>query len=111
MNRNKLIELFISNLSNAVVHQILEKAIAEQVYIDKYRSEFRNSWQIAKIYREKINPTNRSLPFHDLSEIKEKIIKKVNCELNIRINRGYKNINLELVEELVDNALKELNVS
>ena len=27
MNRNKLLDAFISNLTNAVVHKILEKAI------------------------------------------------------------------------------------
>lgn len=27
MNRNKLIDLFISNLANVVVHKVLEKAI------------------------------------------------------------------------------------
>ena len=30
-NRNKLIELFIGNLSNAVVHKILEKAIENEL--------------------------------------------------------------------------------
>lgn len=110
MNRNKLIEIFTSNLANAVVHQILEKAINEQVYIDKYRNEFKNSWQEAKKYREKINPPDRSLPFHDIGEIKEKVIRKVNSELNIRVSKNYKNIDFSLVEKLVDDALREQKI-
>ena len=65
-NRNKLIEIFISNLANAVIHQILEKAIDEQ--------------EIAKRYREKINPANRNLHVKDIEKIKKKVINKVKSE-------------------------------
>jgi hypothetical protein len=51
------------------------------------------------------------LPFKDLEEIKRKIINNVNSELKLRIDKGYENINLSLVKESVDNALKELNAA
>lgn len=110
MNRNRLIDAFISNLANSIVHQILEKAINEQMYVDKYRNESKNSWQQAKKYREKINPINRSLPFHDISEIREKTISRVKTELNLRASKGYANIDISLVETSVDNSLKELKI-
>lgn len=109
-NRGQLIEIFISNLANAIVHQILEKATNEQAYIDRYDKEMKNSRQIAKTYREKINPANRALPFRDAEEVKQKIINKVNIELNLRISRGYQNINLKLVEEYIDKSLKEMSI-
>ena len=109
-NRNQLIEVFVSNLSNAIVHQILETAIDKQEISEKYVQEYKNSWQIANIYRGKINPANRSLPVQDLEEIKRKIINNVNSELKLRIDKGYENINLSLVLEFVDKALKELKI-
>lgn len=96
-NKNQLIEAFASNLSNAIIHQILEKAIDKPEITEKYFKEMKNSWQIAKDYREKINPSDRSLPFHDLEEIKRKIINNVTSELKLRIDKGYENINLSLV--------------
>ena len=38
------------------------------------------------------------------------IMKKVNNELNLRISKGYKNIDLSLVEPTTDNVLSELGV-
>ncbi|MBM3233896.1 hypothetical protein FJZ19_02255 [Candidatus Pacearchaeota archaeon] len=110
MNRNKLIEIFISNLANSIIHKILEKAIEQAEIAEKYDKEVRNSWQIAKIYREKINPSNRSLPFRDISEIKSKIKSKIENELKLRIEKGYKNINLELIEKFIERALKDMLV-
>jgi hypothetical protein len=110
MNRNKLIEAFTSNLSNAIIHNILEKAIDKEEIAERYSKEIKNSWEIAKKYREKINPINNPLPLHDLEDIKRKITNKVNSELNLRINKGYNNINLSLVKEIVDKSLKELRV-
>ncbi|OGJ15549.1 hypothetical protein A3K73_05160 [Candidatus Pacearchaeota archaeon RBG_13_36_9] len=110
MNRNRLLELFCANLSNAIVHQILETAIDVPEISEKYVKEVKSSWEIAKNYREKINPVNRSLPFHDLEEIKAKVINSVTTELKLRIDRGYTNINLSLVPEFVEKALKELSV-
>jgi len=111
-NRNKIIDLFVSNLANSITHQILEKAAFEIQDINKtkYNKEFLGSWQAAKKYREKINPQNRVLPFHDINEIKQKLTNKVKAELNLRISKGYKNIDLNLVEVYIEKALKELRV-
>jgi len=38
-NRNKLIELFIGNISNSIVHEVLERAVIEDFMADKYRKE------------------------------------------------------------------------
>lgn len=107
MNRNKLIEIFISNMSNAILHEILEKAIDKPEIAGKYNKEIINSFQIAKKYRGKINPVDSSLPEKDIEYIKNKIKRKVKTELNLRISKGYTNINLSLVGELVDKFLKE----
>ena len=110
MNRNRLIEAFISNLANAIIHKILEKAIEQEEIAERYNKEIKNSFQIAKNYREKINPINSPLPTRDLDEIKRKITNKVNSELNLRINKGYKGVDLSQVDEIVDNLLKEIKV-
>ena len=109
-NRNKLIDLFIGNISNSVVHRILEKAIDEEDIRKHYDKEFLTSLNIAKRYREKINPINTPLPDKDIEEIKEGVIKKVRAELELRISKGYKNINIELVEPTVNEILKETKV-
>lgn len=110
MNRNKLIDRFISNLSNAVLHEILEKAIDKEEIAEKYNKEIRNSWEIAKVYREKINPVKMPLLDKDAGEIKNRIVNNVKNELLLRISKGYKNINLALIREFVEKALKNLNV-
>ena len=111
-NRNKLIELFIGNISNSIIHNILEKAIkAEKDYIaDKYRKELITSLEIAKRYRDKINPINASLNNKDISYIREKTIRRVKAELLIRISKGYENINLNEIEKNVDEALKKTDI-
>jgi len=111
-NRNKLIDLFIGNLSNAVTHAILEKAISEteKEIANHYTKELKTSFDIAKRYREKINPKLTTLPEKDSSEIKNKIMKNVRNELLLRISKGYKNINLNLIEKEVDSVLKLLKV-
>lgn len=111
-NRNKLIELFIGNISNAIVHDILEKAIKneKQYLADKYRKELLASFQIAKKYREKINPVNIPLPEKDFLYIKEKITKKVKSELQLRILKGYENIDLNFIEEEVNRILEEMKI-
>ena len=110
-NRNKLIELFISNISNAIVHEILELAVINELVADKYRKEFITSLEVAKKYREKINPVNKPLPRKDLEYIRAKIINRVRAELAIRISKGYKNIDLSHIETLTDNALKDADIS
>ena len=110
MNRNKLIDLFISNLSNVIVHRILEKAIDRTEITEKYHKEAKGSLEIAKRYREKINPSDRILPLGDIDEIRARLTNRVRAELNARIKRGYTNINLSLVEGFVEDALRELGV-
>jgi len=109
-NRNKLIELFIGNISNAIVHEILERAVGAELVTDKYRKELALSFEIAGRYREKINPVNRSLPDKDVDYIKEKIMARVKSELITRISKGYDNIDLELIESLTDKALKDVKI-
>ena len=109
-NRNKLIDLFIGNISNSILHEILEKAIDDEELSNRYNKESLNSLEIAKKYREKINPINTPLPDKDIDYIKTKITNKVRAELMLRISKGYENINSDLIEELVDKALKNMNV-
>jgi len=66
---------------------------------------------MAKKYREKINPISKPLPEKDIDYIKSKIINRVKSELNLRISKGYKNIDLSIIEELVLKALSNLNIS
>lgn len=107
-NRKKLIDLFIGNISNAILHRILEKAVEDEIIRKYYDKEFLNSLEIAKKYRERINPINDALK--EASEIKEIIIKKVTNELKTRISKGYKNIDLSLVEPTAGDILAELKV-
>ncbi len=109
-NRNKLIDLFIGNLANAILHKILEQAVDDEMLRKYYDKELLNSIEIAKRYREKINPINRPLPEKDIGRIRIKIINKVNSELKLRIEKGYKNIHLELVESIADKMLTEMKV-
>jgi|SRR3989338_392147 len=110
MNRNQLIDKFISNLANAVLHKILEKAIEQEEIAKRYNKEILNSWEIAKRYREKINPSTPPLQERDASEIRKKITNRVRNELQIRISKGYKNIDINLVEDFVEKALKEQKI-
>ncbi|HLD37032.1 MAG TPA: hypothetical protein VJA86_00385 [Candidatus Nanoarchaeia archaeon] len=87
-NRNKLIDLFIGNLVNAVLHRILEKAILDSLEIAvKYKKEIKNSWEIAKAYREKINPRDASLPPRDTEEIRSRAISRIKSEIAIRMSK------------------------
>ncbi|MBI1936148.1 hypothetical protein HYS31_06930 [Candidatus Woesearchaeota archaeon] len=104
-NRNKLIDLFIGNIANAVVHKILEHAIHDELLRRYYDKELLNSVEAAKKYREEINPINRPLQEKDIENIKSKVTNKVNNELRLRIVKGYKNINLDSVVGLVDEML------
>lgn len=110
-NRPKLLNLFVSNIANAVVHQILEEAIADENLRDYYDKELSNSIMVAKKYREKINPVDKPLPIKDFHSIKIKIIKKANFEINLRIEKGYTNLDLKKVEAITDKILNKLNVS
>ncbi|MBS3158505.1 hypothetical protein J4206_04425 [Candidatus Woesearchaeota archaeon] len=110
-NRNKLLDLFIGNMSNAVVHRILERCIDNPEIAKRYVKESATSLEIAKRYREKINPTEDCLPVKDIDYIRTKIVNKVNSELMFRISKGYKGIDLGLVSKFADDALKEMKVA
>ena len=105
-NRNKLIDLFISNISNAIVHRILSKSTNDEQIKKRYNAEFGVSLDISKNYRGKINPINNVLPEKDIDYIKNKIIKNVRAELISRISDGYKNINIDLIDIIVEEILK-----
>ena len=110
-NRNKFIGLLIGNISNAIVHEILEKTVSSKPEISiKYKKEIRNSFEIAKIYRSKINPVNKSLPEKDVQDIKNRIKRIVTNELKLRISKGYKGISLDLIDITIDKKLKELKL-
>ena len=110
MNRNKLIEIFIGNISNAIVHEILKKAIDDENIHSRYLKELATSMKIALEYRNKITPINSKLQEKGINYIKDKIIKRVKSKLSIRINKGYKNIDLNLIEIVVNDFLKESKV-
>jgi hypothetical protein len=107
-NRKKLIQLLISNLANAIVHDILEQSIDKEELTSKYRKELINSFQIAKKYREKINPIDQAFNEQDKFYIRFELITRVKKELLLRISKGYENINLDLIEEIIDKYLQEL---
>ncbi|MEK6823783.1 MAG: hypothetical protein AABY06_01995 [Nanoarchaeota archaeon] len=111
-NRNKLIDLFIGNISTAITHEILIEAIKDnsKEIADHYQKEAENAVNISKKYREKINPINAPLPSKDISYIRTKIINKIKIELMNRISKGYKNIDLNLINELVDKTLKNAGI-
>ncbi len=109
-NRNKLIQLLIGNLVNVVVHKVLEEAVKEEILRDHYDKESLVSFEVAKKYREKINPIQRELPDKDINKIKEEVLKKVNNELKLRISKGYQGIDLNLTKKVLEKILKELKI-
>ncbi len=110
MERNKNISKMISNLANAVVHQILEKAIDKDEVKEYYKKEIKNSWELSKNIRNEINPIDRIFNINEVNEILRKLKNKINSELNLRINKGYEDIDLSLVDIYVINSLKELKI-
>lgn len=110
MNRNKLLELFISNLSNVIIHTILQKAIEKPEISNVYAKEMKNSLDISKTYRQKINPLNSPLPQIDIDYIKSKLKRKVQSELLLRISKGYTNINLNIIDDEIDKLLNNLKI-
>ena len=109
-NRNKLLDLFIGNLSNAVLHKILENAIDSTEIANKYEKELTTCFAIAMKYREKINPILEPLPVGDQDYIKMKITKRVQTELLLRIVKGYTHIDLLSLDDTVAAYLKEARV-
>ncbi len=68
-NRNRLLKLVIGNLSNCVVHMVLERNIDNENIRKHYSREYNNSIEIAKKYRNKINPVNYCLREVEIKEI------------------------------------------
>ena len=57
-NRNKLIGLLIGNISNAIVHEILEKAVSSKPEISiKYKKEIR-AFRVEKGRKFNLDPLN-----------------------------------------------------
>ncbi len=110
MNRNRLLAAFISHITNMVVHQILEKAIDSPEIAQSYKNEIKNSLTIAKSYRGRIHPLDNALPSHDNREVRDKIIREVRTKLGRRMAKGYDNIDISLIEDFVDKALKDMKV-
>lgn len=65
-------------------------------------------YEIAKRYREQINPMSRPFSKEDTEAIKEEIGRRVRNELQIRVSKGYKGIYFELIGPVTENLLKEL---
>lgn len=110
MNRNKLIELFIGHASNVIVHKVLGKAADNLDIYSRYEKEVQNSLKEALRYRNNINPTNGGLNEKDVNYIKNKIIRNAKSELNSRIDKGYKNIKLALIEIIVEEFLRQSKI-
>jgi hypothetical protein len=109
-NRNKLLQLLIGNLVNVIVHKVLEEAVKEDILRNHYDKESLVSFEVAKKYREKINPVQRELPENDINKIREEVLKRVDKELKLRVSKGYQGINLSLVKEILEKTLKELKI-
>ncbi len=107
-NRNKLMQLLVGNLVNIVVHKVLEATITENILRERYQREGLVSFEVAKRYREKINPADRELPEKDFEQIKEVVSKRARQELLLRISKGYAEIDLSLIDKVLDEILKEL---
>ena len=85
-------------------------AVDDETIRSRYLKELTTSMKTALNYRNKINPVNSKLQDEDVNYIKDKIIKRVRSKLSNRINEGYKNISLDLIEVTVDKYLKEVKI-
>lgn len=112
-NRKEVIDRFIGNLANYILHSILERAVekSHREFLPGYQRELKNSMNIATAYRNKIHPLGTHLPEKDAAYVKNKIIQKVRNELNLRILKGYVDIDLSLIEPSVEKVLKELKIT
>ena len=107
-NKNKLVRIFIGNVANAVVHEVLENAIEEKSLRSHYGKEMQNSFLLAKRYRGKLNPAGKPLPDKESADIKANIIKKAVHELKIRIKKGYTGIDIDSAGKIAETLLKRL---
>ena len=93
------------------MHEILIESTENKEMASYYKKELETASKISKKYREKINPVESSLPSKDIEYIKNKIKSNVRAELQIRISKDYKNIDLSSIEKFVDKGLKETKVT
>jgi len=107
-NRKRTINTFIGNISNTIVHHILEEAIESKEIKSRYKKERSASYHISERNRKCINPKNAPLKDHDF--IRKRITCKVRSELILKIDKGYSNIDLDRVDEFVDMYLLKLKV-
>ncbi|MDD4877735.1 MAG: hypothetical protein PHO02_01715 [Candidatus Nanoarchaeia archaeon] len=105
-NKSKLVRIFIGNIANAVVHEVLENAIEEQSLRSHYGKEMLNSMQLARKYREQLNPIDKTLP--ESVNIRRQIVKKAEQELKLRIKKGYTGINIDSTSKIAEKLLKKL---
>jgi len=106
-NRNALLDLFIGNISNAIVHKILEEAIDVEDIAKRYEKELMTSFTAAM----KLHPVSVSLPQKDQEYVRKKILQKVNSELHVRISHGYTHISLKKVPEMMEIFLRKAQVT
>ncbi len=109
-NRNKILQLLIGNLVNLLVHRALEQSAMEEILRNHYHKESSTSFEVAKKYREKINPLQKELPDKDINKIKEEVLRRAKNELKLRISKGYEGIDLNLTELILEKILKELSI-
>lgn len=102
--------LLIGNLANVVVHKVLEEATKEEILRKRYDKESLISYEVAKRYREQINPLQRCLSPEDAGQIRKEVIRRAYQELQVRISKGYREVNLALVEPVLQKLMKELRV-
>ena len=68
------------------------------------------SIEIAKKYREKVNPVEVHLFDKDREKIRKRVKNIVENELKLRISKGYKGIKLELIDAIIDKKLGEFKI-
>ena len=76
----------------------------------RYKKERDNLIVISEKYRHNINPISNILPDKDVEYIKSKIKNKIKSELSSRIKKGYKNVNLEIIEGMIEKYLRAAKV-
>lgn len=108
-NRPDLIKRFVGIASNIITYKILIKAELKEDTRNHYIKEVERDIDIALKYRSRINPINDVLPPKDAEGIRNNILLRVKAELLKRKDKGY-NVDILLVNEEVDNFLKEQDI-
>lgn len=81
-----------------------------EILREHYDRESLSSFEVARRYREKINPVQRELPENDVDKIKEEVFKRAGKELRLRIDKGYEGVKLGLLGEILEKVLEELKI-